>query len=70
MKNIILPFSIMGVFIFAYLSGMIIMANKKISIADLVKSYTIYKGNGKLFLIFYVLGFVSAIIACLSNNLN
>jgi len=69
MKNIIFPISIMSLFIFSYLSGMVIMANKKISISDLTKNYIVYKGNGKLFLIFYVLAFISVIVACLSNNL-
>ena len=67
MKTILFTISTMSLFIFSYLSGMVMMADKKVCLSDLSKTYVIFKGNGKLFVIFYTISLVSTVLICYST---
>jgi len=66
MKTILFTIGTMSLFIFSYLSGMVMMADKKVYLSDLSKTYAIFKGNGKLFVIFYGISLISVVIVCYS----
>jgi len=67
MKTILFTIGTMSLFIFSYLSGMVMMADKKVYLSDLSKTYVLFKGNGKLFVIFYTISLISTILVCYST---
>ena len=66
MKTILFSIGVMSLFIFSYLAGMVMMADKKVCLSDLSKTYVIFKGNGKLFIIFYGISLMSTVLVCYS----
>jgi len=67
MKTILFSIGTMSLFIFSYLAGMVMMADKKVYLSDLSKTYVIFKGNGRLFVIFYGISLVSTVLICYST---
>jgi len=66
MKTILFSIGTMALFIFSYLAGMVMMADKRVYLSDLSKTYVIFKGNGRLFVIFYGVSLVSIVLVCYS----
>ena len=66
MKTILFSIGTLSLFIFSYLAGMVMMADKKIYLSDLLKTYVVFKGNGKLFVIFYGISLMSTVLVCYS----
>jgi len=66
MKTTLFSIGTLSLFIFSYLAGMVMMADKKIYLSDLSKTYVVFKGNGKLFVIFYGISLMSTVLVCYS----
>jgi len=66
MKTTLFSIGTLSLFIFSYLAGMVMMADKKIYLSDLLKTYVVFKGNGKLFVIFYGISLMSTVLVCYS----
>jgi len=66
MKTILFSIGTLSLFIFSYLAGMVMMADKKVNLSDLPKTYVVFKGNGRLFVILYGISLVSTVLVCYS----
>jgi len=42
------------------------MADKKVNLSDLSKTYVVFKGNGRLFVILYGISLMSTVLVCYS----
>jgi len=66
MKTILFSIGTLSLFIFSYLAGMVMMADKKVNLSDLSKTYVVFKGNGRLFVILYGISLMSTVLVCYS----